>query len=238
MPKGQVSEPWLQDKDLVVQSLQDAHVETAKLRERLDGLDQRVLSLERASAKYDASISALEAKFSGERGKPGPTVSVKPVTKNNLSDRLNVLSSKLNPSVVSPRSTMGTDEKNGYTAAYLAFKSGRYDESTTGFLAVIKTYSNGNYIDQAYYWLGESFVAQYKNEEAIAAFIAVVKKYPQGVKHAASLLKLAVIYQNLKRNGDARAVLQRVIKEHAGSSYAVNAQSQLDNLRRKSGAKK
>jgi len=238
MPNKQVPEQWLQDKDLVVESLQDAHMENVKLRASLNTLEQRVLSLERASAKQDMRLSALKAKLSAGRVHKEPKFSVKPATKINLNERLNALSSKLNPSVSKFSDTSHMTEKNGYTAAYLALKSARYDEATTGFLTVIKAYPHGSYIDQTYYWLGESLVAQYRNEEAVAAFMMVVQKYRQSAKHAPSLLKLALIHQKLKQYGDARAVLQRVLKEHAGSPSAASAQSQLDNLRQKVGERK
>ena len=227
-------EQWLQDKDLVVQSLQDAHMANAKLQENVKALDGRILSLENITAKQSSTIIALEAQLAKEQEKLSRvSKSKKKVSETkNLNKRLDVLSAKLNPTVAKPKEVAepGLAEKNAYTAAYLALKSGRYDESTTGFSEVVKAYPGGEYTDQAYYWLGESLVAQRRNKEALDAFSTVASKYPKSAKHDAALLKLASVYQSLGQHGDAQAALARVIREHPDSRSAERARIQLNAM--------
>jgi tol-pal system protein YbgF len=243
MPNKPEPELWLKDKELVVQSLQDAHVNNAKLQADIDAMDQRLLSLENLNAKQTAKISAMEETIAVQN-----VASTKPVLKKSkakkksktLNKRLDALSAKLNPSVVKPVDTAATAlaGKNAYTAAYLALKSGRYDESSTGFGAVVKEYAKGEYTDQAYYWLGESLVAQHRNQEAVEAFKTVATQYKDSPKHAAALLKLASVYQAMGKTGDSRAALARVIQEHPDSRSAERARIQLSNMSQSSGAKK
>jgi len=112
----------------------------------------------------------------------------------------------------------------------LALKRGRYDEASAGFSDVIAAHPDGEYTDQAYYWLGESLVAQRQLKRAVKAFSLVVSKYPRGAKHAAALLKLATTYQSLNQLGDARAALARVIQEHPDSRAAERARVLLQSM--------
>lgn len=232
---------WLADKDLVIQSLQDAHTNNAKLKENVDLLDQRVIYLESEQARQGSKITALEATMAKKEKVKKQAKKKRKVKKQSkvLNDKLDKLSAKLNPAVVKPIEANAAvlAEKNAYTAAYLALKSGRYDESSYGFSAVIQAHPEGVYTDQAYYWLGESLIAQHRDKEAIDAFKLVANKYKKSPKHAAALLKLAAVYQTLSRPKNARSALERVIKEHPDSRSAERARIQLDNLAKKRGAK-
>ena len=242
MPNKPEPEQWLKDKELVVQSLQDAHVNNAKLQTNLEALDSRILSLENLNAQQTAKVNALEATLAAQQlasqkmAKKKPQPKLKPKA---LNKRLDALSAKLNPSVVKPVDAAATAlaEKNAYTAAYLALKSGRYDESSAGFSKVVKTHPKGEYTDQAYYWLGESLVAQHRDKEAVEAFKVVANNYKDSPKHAAALLKLASAYQSMNQVGNSRAALARVIQEHPDSRSAERARIQLGNLSQGSGAK-
>jgi len=239
MPEKQPDQ-WLQDKELVVQSLQDAHVANAKLKEDITALDSRILSLENIAEKQSATLAALEAELENEKVK-SKTFAPKARISNtkDLNDRLDALSTKLNPTVVKTKDVKvpSLAEKNAYTAAYLALKSGRYDEASSGFAAVVEAYPSGEYTDQAYYWLGESLVAQRRNKEAEAAYSMVVQKYPDSPKHVVALLKLASVYQSLGQMGDAKATLKRVIQDYPDSKSAERARMQLDNLSSNDGVK-
>ncbi len=238
MPTKQAPDQWSQDKDLVIQSLQDAHVANAKLQENIEDLDQRILSLESISSKQRAKIDALEAGLTQVKTVPVQTRKKKESTKKKkaLNKKLDDLSAKLNPELA--KKVEVSAEKNAYTAAYLALKSSRYDESSLGFSSVIKLYPEGEYTDQAYYWLGESLVAQQQYKEAVNAFLTVVNKFPDSTKHAASLLKLAQVYKSLNKSRESRAALVQVIKEHPGSRSAELARNQLNSMTQSVGDKR
>ncbi len=239
------AEPWSADKPLIIQSLQDAHVGNAKLQDKLDLLDQRLLGLERANAEQQTKISMLEAglKKQGQSARKPKYVSSSKKPNTSLNKRLDAMSAKLNPAPVNLSVVAGDnkqvgasnkqaemDEKNAYTAAYLALKSGRYDEASSGFVKVIKAHPKGEYTDQAYYWLGESLVALLRNEEALESFTVVANQYPKSPKHAAALLKIASVYTNMKYYDQAEKTLQRVIKEYPDGRTAERARAELKLL--------
>lgn len=238
-------EQWLSDKNLVLQSLQDAHVSNAQLKEHIEQMDQKMMSLERLSLEQDTKIAMLEASLAASQEKAKNIAHAqrtkKPKKKKtSLNKRLDAMAVKqAKAKVVKPvTEAAASNEKNAYTAAYLALKSGRYDEASSGFVAVIQAHPKGKYTDQAYYWLGESLIAQRRNKEALESFIVVANQYDKSPKHAAALLKIATVYQNLQQVGDARAALQRVIREYPDSKTAEIARSQLKALSQNNGAKK
>lgn len=152
MPNKQVPEQWLQDKELVIQSLQDAHTLNAKLSEKIEDLDGRILTLENKILKQESKIAAMEAGLAKTKqaSMQASRKSASSEKKKDLNKRLDDLSAKLNPSTKKDVN-LALVEKNAYTAAYLALKSGRYDEASKGFESVVKEFPAGEYTDQAYY---------------------------------------------------------------------------------------
>jgi tol-pal system protein YbgF len=130
-------------------------------------------------------------------------------------------------------SAMPETEKNAYTAAYLALKSGRFDEASKGFNEQLDLYPDGEYADQAWYWLGETRYAQHAYDMASNAFRYVINNYSTSVKHDAALLKLGQISQVLNRNNDAIKYYNRLINEHGDSNNADQARKALASMQNK-----
>jgi len=237
-------EPWSVDKPLIVQSLQDVHVGSAKLEEKLGALDKRILDLERKNSEQATKIVMLEAAvLKNAKPKAIAHKSKSPKSQKSLNQRLDALSANAatttaKPKIISQTPIQSTDEKNAYTAAYLALKSGRYDEASSGFVKVIKAHPQGEYTDQAYYWLGESLVALLRNSEALESFTVVANQYPKSAKHAAALLKIAAVYKSMKQIGKSRVALQRVIKEYPDGRTAERARAELKALPQDDGVTK
>jgi len=118
-------------------------------------------------------------------------------------------------------------EKNAYTAAYLAWKSGRYDEAANAFNKQLDLYPNGEYSDQAWYWLGETRFAQHDYYRALNAFKYVADHYPDSVKHAAALLKLGQISESQNHWQQSALYYKRLIRDHADSDLAEQARKAL-----------
>jgi len=127
-------------------------------------------------------------------------------------------------------------EKNAYTSSYLALKSGRYDEAANGFNKQLDLYPDGEYADQAWYWLGETRLAQNGNERALNAFKYVADHYPNSVKHAAALLKLGQISEAQKHDKQSALYYKRLIRDHADSSLAEQAREALGRIQTSPGA--
>ncbi len=118
-------------------------------------------------------------------------------------------------------------EKNAYTAAYLALKSGRYEEAANGFNQQLDRFPNGEYADQAWYWLGEARFAQNDSDRAFNAFKYVADHFSDSVKHAAALLKLGQISETRSHYQESANFYKRLIADHPDSSLAEQARESL-----------
>ncbi len=122
-------------------------------------------------------------------------------------------------------------EKNSYSAAYLSLKSGRFEEASKQFLAHLKKFPQGNLTDQALYWLGESFLAQQRDREALKAMKQLVRDYPRSGKYGAALLRIASVYERQGRKGDAKAAYLQLIQTQPNSTSAERARTRLAELK-------
>ena len=141
------------------------------------------------------------------------------------------------PASAVPAATVET-EKNAYTAAYLALKSGRFDEASKGFNEQLDLYPDGEYADQAWYWLGETRYAQQAYAMAANAFKFVINNHPKSVKFDAALLKLGQVSEVLKRNNNAMKYYNRLINEYGDSKSAEQARKALARMQHNPEGKK
>jgi len=223
---------------MVMQSIEQLQAQQKQLLERLT-LAEKQLADEKVAnrqqyavyAAQQEQIAQLKDKIRRLQNTTAQLNESRKLTKQNLDKKIEKIAQAIKPAdpVEVPGSSV-EEEKDHYTAAYLALKSGRYEEAINNFRDLLKAHPNSAYSDQAYYWLGESYVAQGRNKDAVEAFTMVANNFPQSPKHAAALLKLASVYESLNMIGDARAVLNRVTKEHPDSRSAERARVQLSNL--------
>jgi len=233
-PKGAAS--WQADKEIVLQSIQQTQAANASLQEKIATMEARVIELEKSLKEQEAENKALSATVMAVRkASPRKIVSRKVSAKDQkLARKLEKIESSIRSAttkgapVIQPSDK--SIEKNNYTAAYLALKSGRYEEASIGFKTLLHDHPQGEYADQAWFWLAESHFAQRKYNDAIDAFNKVANDYPDSAKHPAALLKLASAYQESNRRGDAKAVLQRLIQQHPESNAAEQARNELRKM--------
>ncbi|MDX8398348.1 MAG: tol-pal system protein YbgF [Mariprofundaceae bacterium] len=237
------------DNDSLLQTLQKVDQQQQHSELQLDQVEQRILDLEEQLTHQQTSLNAILATLEAHQTPQKsavhvatPMMKAKPVIKKSVKDKsvknklvkkLAKIQSSIKLTETKHKKLSENDklaEKNRYTAAYLALKSGRYDEAATGFQSLLNTYPSGEYADQAYYWLGESLLAKGEANAAIKAFHHLAKNYSSSSKYKAGLLKLAIAYQQASRRGDAKAVLQRLIHEFPESRTAERARSRLESL--------
>jgi len=114
----------------------------------------------------------------------------------------------------------GASERETYTRAFDLMKARQFEESAAGFNQLIVTYPNGQYTPNAFYWLGELYLAQSETEQARQAFAQVLNLYPDHPKVPDTLYKMGVVYHRLGDNGKAREYFQQVAADYPNSSAA------------------
>lgn len=242
--KDEGAHSWQNDREAVQSSIDSikAAQSKAETSAQMDAIrfNKRLSDLETVNRAQQAQIDALTARIEKLHRKRKVIAAKKPAPKgkSEVKHRTTPVKAPVAPPVVrktSPvvdRAALAEAEKNAYTAAYLALKSGRFEEASKGFNAQLDSYPKGEYADQAWYWLGESRLAQQSTDHALHAFKYVADHYPESVKHAAALLKLG---QLSEMSGDEAAAVNyynRLLKEHAEGTLAEQAREALADLQK------
>lgn len=238
---------WEQDKESVIRSVQDLKLGQQQAREfsraQVATSEARLLELESVNKLQQQEIDSLQAQLkalqlASKKAAVRKSVAVKkPVKKAKVEKkrRTTPVKAPVKPPVIPVKSKVdiaaeALAEKNAYTAAYLALKSGRFDEASSAFNAQLDQYPQGEYADQAWYWLGETRFAQGGLEKALHAFKYVADRYPDSAKHAAALLKLGQISEAMSHTDKAIAYYKRLVKEHSDSVATEQARSRIAEL--------
>lgn len=128
--------------------------------------------------------------------------------------------------------SLGGDEKQDYQKIYKLVQSGNYDKAITGFEAFLKRYPQGQYADNAQYWLGEAQYALKQYSLALATFKALREQSPNGQKSAHALLKIGYIYYEQKKYADAKTTLKQVKETYPDTATARLAEERLQQMYR------
>ena len=176
-------------------------------------LDQRMLHFEGATpTSMDSEVSSLPVE-------PPPAPSA----------------SSSQPSPPKPRmqsKTATPEEKQTYRKAYQTLQEGEYKAAIDLFTAFLVQFRQGEYADNAQYWLAEAHYVQREFDEASKAFNAVVYEYPQSPKVKDSLLKTGFIQYEEGNWDKSREILTDVMDRYPNSTVAKLAKARLLKMRR------
>ena len=117
------------------------------------------------------------------------------------------------------------NESSDYTDAYALVRSGNYDQAITSFLAYVERYPSGRYTPNAWYWLGELYVAVKPQnlKAATDAFQYLLSKYPDHDKVPAAMYKLGTVYFLNGNKQKSQELLTHVIDRYGSTgNSAVN----------------
>lgn len=136
------------------------------------------------------------------------------------------------PAAVSPEIKLSPEEiaKKDYEEILKLIESKDYRGAIARFKDFLKIYPQSEYADNAQYWIGEGHYALREFDQAILEFDAVRRKYPNGDKVPASLLKLGFAFAELGDKVDARLILQELIDRYPQSEEVQKARQKLKTL--------
>ena len=112
------------------------------------------------------------------------------------------------------------NEREAYQYAFDLMRNRQYQESLAGFEEIIVAFPNGQYTPNAFYWIGELYLAQGDNEKSRQSLIQVISLYPDHQKVPDAMYKLGVVYFALGDNQSALRYLGQVQQEYPNSSAA------------------
>ncbi|HET7843625.1 MAG TPA: tol-pal system protein YbgF [Xanthomonadales bacterium] len=123
------------------------------------------------------------------------------------------------------------DEKTAYDDAFAALRDGRYAESARRFSAFLQQYPNGEFADNATYWLGESYYVTQNYQVALDTFSDLLGRFPNSAKAPDAQLKVGYCYYELRDWPRAESALNDVIARYPDTTVARLAQGRLRALR-------
>jgi tol-pal system protein YbgF len=130
----------------------------------------------------------------------------------------------------SPRTPPAFDaqEEASYLETFELLKNGRYDEAIKGFRAHLEQYPDGQYADNAAYWMAEASYVKRDFKTAESGFQQVVTRHPDSPRAPDAMFKLALAQEELRQSASARATLEQVVRRYPNSNAARLAQQRLD----------
>jgi len=133
------------------------------------------------------------------------------------------------PSLPSPETT-GGNERDAYREAFDLLKGRKYPEAVIAFNEVMRRFPQGQYTDQARYWLAETYYVQRNYPAALAEFDRLVQLSPTSPRVPEAMLKIGNIQSEQDAREQARAAYRLLIAKYPGSTEARLAQSRLMKL--------
>jgi len=122
-------------------------------------------------------------------------------------------------------------EQEAYQRALGLLRDAKYKEAVEQFKVVLLTFPEGDYSDNAQYWMGEANYVMRDFNAAIEEFGKVISKYPSSSKIADAHLKIGFSYYELQDFTKAKASLERVVKDYPKTTAARLAQSRLHQMK-------
>lgn len=117
-----------------------------------------------------------------------------------------------------------------YEDAWKRLRERDYRGAIQQFRKFVKDHPGSSLTDNAQYWIGESHYALQQFDEAILQFDEVRKKYPNGDKVPAALLKIGYAFAEIGNRVDARLIFQEVINRYPRSREAEKAREKIRDL--------
>ena len=135
-----------------------------------------------------------------------------------------------NPQLLRPNVSTTLSEDVLYQQAFANLKDANHQKAVEQFKMQLQTYPNGEYADDALYWIGESSYVNRGLAESKRHFQMLVEQYSSSHRVPDALLKIAIIEKEQGSKKKARELFERVIKQHPKSNAAISARNSLAHL--------
>ncbi len=248
---------WQQDRILVLAKLQDMHVSNGAVQGQLKQLNIQISSLQTMLKNMQIEQGALTARLQWQDKKLNTIQAQHLVeTQETAQQPLSPLFGKVSqrkktpakkehatnhdeavaelvltkPANETKRRKTSVEEKNTYTAAYLAYKSGRFNDAIGSFQLLLNEYANGEYTEPGYYWLAESLLAQKQYKKSLDVFIFYTTHYPKSAKLSAAMLGMARTQLALQKSKSAKKTLNQLIQRFPASTAADQGRTLLPSI--------
>ena len=211
--------------DALQKELRATTTRLSSMWNRLDDLEQNIRGI---AGDLDTSISRQEESFMSLQERVA-----------KLEGELEILKTTLQSIDKGRSSTPITEsEQKGtadelYKAGLKLFQERKYSTAVVKFSALIKQYPRASLVDNAYFWLGESYYQMQDYKNAVLQYEKVIREYPKSNKIAAAYLKQGLSFIRLNNVQVGRIRLNDVIDKFPKSQEATRAREELKKIAKK-----
>ncbi len=192
--------------------------------------DQRVKDLEARVAKLGDVLKAQEETLKARDGELKQLRDSLQQAQSSAAAAAAATASANEPVVADSSAGETPIVKKDYEFAFQALERRDYRAAIARFREFLKKYPKSNLADNAQYWIGESHYGLREFDQAIIEFDAVRRRYPQGEKVPAALLKQGFAFAELGEKLNARLLLQEVVERYPDTPEAGKARLRLKTI--------
>lgn len=210
----------------------DLEADMARVRSHLkleplsSGAETRYQAVESAKPMVEPSTPKEPKPTTQEEIKPKP---VPPVTEQRPQTGAPAIASV----PTEPEKKVPSKEADPLEQGLELFRKGNTKEAIPIFDSIIKGKAKDEQKAEAYYWLGECYMAQKDYEKAILTYQDLIKGYPQSNRIPSALIKQAEAFTQINDNMSAIILYRQVIKKYPGSQEAKVAEKKVQELEKK-----
>ncbi len=135
-----------------------------------------------------------------------------------------------------PKKELSAEE--AYDMAYHLFQSKEHEAARKAFDQFLRRYPDSSLVDNALFWMGETYYRTGDYENAVLNYQRVVNEYPKGSKGPDALLKMGYALEKMNETGAAAAAMEKLLKVYAEAPQAKLAARKMEQLKSSQAAKK
>jgi len=120
----------------------------------------------------------------------------------------------------------GLNAQEQYDRAFGLLRSADYEGAEAAFKGFISKNPKDSMVDNAKYWLGETYYARNQFDASAVAFADAYQSAPKGSKAPDSLLKLGLSLSGLKKTDDACTTLAEVTSRYPNAPASVKTRTE------------
>jgi len=137
---------------------------------------------------------------------------------------------EIDKKVVNQSNSMNQLGREEYQAAFELLKEGDYETARNAFIEFIDLYQDSEFLDDAKYWLAETYYAQRAYTKALEEFENIQIQFPDSGKIPETILKSGFCYLELGNFDKAKQILNLVTTQYPNTSVARLAVQKLKSL--------
>nr|VFK56045.1 MAG: tol-pal system protein YbgF [Candidatus Kentron sp. TUN]VFK62230.1 MAG: tol-pal system protein YbgF [Candidatus Kentron sp. TUN] len=130
-------------------------------------------------------------------------------------------------------SRLDRGQDDAYQEAFNLLKERSYSAAITSLKMFLDQYPHSRYVENAQYWLGESYYITRQFKLALEIFRKFLHKYPTSSKVGDALLKIGYVQDKLGQKTEAEQTLANLIEQYPRSTQAHLARKHLQKIRDK-----